>query len=177
MLGALDNSKNVERIALPRRSGVIPYRWLDNQLHILLITSRTDGRWIIPKGRLDPNLTAAESAAREAYEEAGVEGRLSPQSLGTYVHHRGSDLQEVEVYELEVRRILEDWPEKQERRREWFPVDAAQLCVDSSRLTAMILALRTRLDWSNSIDSLRSVAIENVSMEHAALRSRPDCCD
>lgn len=163
MLGALEHTKETERIALPKRSGVIPYRWLDNRLHILLITSRTDGRWIIPKGRLDPNLSPAESAAREAYEEAGVEGRLCLESVGTFVHRRGPDLQEVDVYEFEVERMLEDWPEKPERRREWFQVDAALLRIDSPRLTAMIQALATRLDWANGIAPLQSAATEKAS--------------
>ena len=41
-------------------------------LEVLLITSRHSKRWILPKGWLQPDLTAAENAAREAFEEAGV---------------------------------------------------------------------------------------------------------
>ena len=32
--------------------------------------------WALPKGRIDPGETAAETAVREVHEETGVEGRL-----------------------------------------------------------------------------------------------------
>ena len=35
-----------------------------------------DGIWALPKGRIDPGESAAETAVREVREETGVEGRL-----------------------------------------------------------------------------------------------------
>jgi 8-oxo-dGTP pyrophosphatase MutT (NUDIX family) len=37
---------------------------------------RRDGIWALPKGRIDPGESAAETALREVREETGVEGRL-----------------------------------------------------------------------------------------------------
>ncbi len=37
---------------------------------------RSDGVWALPKGRIDPGESAAETAVREVQEETGVAGRL-----------------------------------------------------------------------------------------------------
>ena len=45
----------------------------------MLAAIRPQGRervWALPKGRIDPGETAAETAVREVREETGVEGRL-----------------------------------------------------------------------------------------------------
>ena len=59
-----------------KQSAVVPYRLVKNEIEVLLITTRK-GRWIIPKGIIEPELSAAESAAKEALEEAGVKGEVS----------------------------------------------------------------------------------------------------
>ena len=66
------------------QSGVVPYRWLEGRLEVLLITSLRRGRWIIPKGIVEPDMTPAESAAMEAFEEAGVKGRVGTEPIGEY---------------------------------------------------------------------------------------------
>jgi 8-oxo-dGTP pyrophosphatase MutT (NUDIX family) len=60
-----------------RQSGAVPFRVRDGTIEVLLITSLTSGRWIIPKGIIEPPLSSAASAAQEAFEEAGVRGELS----------------------------------------------------------------------------------------------------
>ena len=40
----------------------------NSQIEILLVTSLNSKRWILPKGWLEPELSAAENAAREAFE-------------------------------------------------------------------------------------------------------------
>jgi 8-oxo-dGTP pyrophosphatase MutT (NUDIX family) len=52
-------------------------RMIRGRPHVAAI--RPNGReriWALPKGRIDPGETAAETAAREVREETGVEGRL-----------------------------------------------------------------------------------------------------
>ncbi len=98
---------------------------------ILLITSLTSKRWIIPKGWLAEGLTAAEAAAREALEEAGVTGRVANQPIGCfhYLKERkdgGGVPCSVDVFSLEVTGQLDDWPEKGAREISWLsPEDAA----------------------------------------------------
>ena len=70
------------------QSGVIPYRRREELVEALLITSSDGRRWGIPKGVVEPNLTSAESAAKEAFEEAGIRGRIHPESIGTYSYEK-----------------------------------------------------------------------------------------
>src|SRR5271157_2828127 len=51
------------------------YRIGKRGVEFLLVQSR-GGRWIFPKGGAEPGLTLAQSAALEAFEEAGVHGRM-----------------------------------------------------------------------------------------------------
>ena len=71
--------------------GVLPYR-VDGEggVQILLITSKERGRWVVPKGNPIPFLLNYESAAREAFEEAGVEGRISTVPIGSFRYEKGA---------------------------------------------------------------------------------------
>jgi 8-oxo-dGTP pyrophosphatase MutT (NUDIX family) len=88
----------------------------------LLITSRSSGRWIIPKGWPVRGLTLPESAAREAYEEAGVRGSAGLNELGrlTAGAKTGRPGWPVIVYPLLVQTVLPRWPEQAQRRRRWI---------------------------------------------------------
>ncbi|HYF62153.1 MAG TPA: NUDIX hydrolase [Herpetosiphonaceae bacterium] len=124
------------------QSGAIPYRWNDGRLEVLLITSRRTGRWIIPKGMVEPGLGPALSAAEEAYEEAGVHGALAAAPLGSYAYAKQGYRWTVSVYALAVESVLERWPEMRSRRRAWHPVEAAATLADGPGLQALIAALR-----------------------------------
>ncbi len=106
-----------------RRFGAIPYRHVDGEIVFLLITARRTGKWIFPKGGPMAGLTPAESAAEEAYEEAGVRGRIGAATAGHYrttkPHPGGETPVLVEMYPLEVAEQFDDWPEKGERKRHW----------------------------------------------------------
>jgi 8-oxo-dGTP pyrophosphatase MutT (NUDIX family) len=56
---------------------VIPYRIRDGKIEVMLITSSTRKRWIIPKGMIEPDMTPQDSAAKEAWEEAGIIGQVA----------------------------------------------------------------------------------------------------
>src|ERR1700754_3917375 len=67
--------------------GALPYRFASGGgLQILLITSRTTRRWIIPKGWAIKGSKPWESAAREAYEEAGLRGTVARRPFGSYLY-------------------------------------------------------------------------------------------
>lgn len=107
----------------------LPYRE-DDGLQVLLITTRRTRRWIVPKGWPMEGRTPWESAAQEAVEEAGVEGVIAQNPIGSYVYDkRRKDGQvapcSLEVFPLRVTRHLEDWPEKGEREVRWFPIAEA----------------------------------------------------
>lgn len=105
------------------------------KLRVCLITSRGTQRWIVPKGWPQAGVSPAESVSREAFEEAGLEGRVLPQTLGLFSYDKqmpeGSLPVIAVVYAMEVTREHDDWPEAGERRRKWMsPAKAARKLSD-----------------------------------------------
>ena len=103
--------------------GALPWRVCDGKVEVLLVTSRGTGRWILPKGWPMHKATPSEAAATEAFEEAGVEGKVSDMPVGFYSYrkaHEGDDLPIiVAMFPLRVKKMLKDWPEKGQRKRKW----------------------------------------------------------
>jgi len=97
---------------------------------ILLITSLNTKRWILPKGWPMDGMTLAQSAAREAFEEAGVEGPIGAEPVGNYPYLKerkdgGAMACSVDVFALQVTGQAADWPEKGARERAWLPLAQA----------------------------------------------------
>ena len=101
-----------------QQSAVIPFRRQGDELQILLITSRKKKRWIIPKGIIEPDLSPADSAAKEALEEGGMQGKIYPQAIGNYTYEKWGGVCRAEVFVMEVGEVLEQWDEDF-RDREW----------------------------------------------------------
>lgn len=119
--------------------GAICWRLNRGKVEVLLVTSRDTGRWVIPKGWPVDNLTAPASAAREAWEEAGVEGQVSEASLGVYTYDKRRLPKPplpcaVMVFPLRVARMADKFPERKERQRRWFPARKAARLVDEPEL-------------------------------------------
>ena len=130
---------------VPVQSGALPWRLKGRKKpEVLLVTGRRSGRWMIPKGWPMPGKSLAESAAQEAFEEAGIEGKLTDEPIGLFRHVKqhllfGEMEVDILVHPLAVKRELSDWPEKSERSRKWFALDVAATRVDSSELSLLIL--------------------------------------
>lgn len=146
-----------------RQAGAIPYSLVDGQVRVLMVTSRDTGRWLIPKGYIDDGLTPAATAAKEAYEEAGIKGVLeSDMPLGFFTYFKklksGEDRPaSVQVFLLRVEKQCKKWPEMKQRKLAWFsPEEAAQLVKEPGlatllrRLEEITSPLRS---VSNSIES------------------------
>src|SRR6266702_2781402 len=101
--------------------GALPYRLsAGSRPQFMLVTSRETRRWIIPKGWPKKGKLPHHSAAREAFEEAGVVGAVAKRSIGSFSYEKrlkngGAVVCKVRVFPLEVRRQNKQWPEKQER--------------------------------------------------------------
>lgn len=127
--------------------GAICWRVARNGLEVLLITSRDTGRWVIPKGWPIPDLAPEASAAREAWEEAGVEGTVVPQCLGLYSYDKAVGPERspvpcvVAVYGLHVARLANLFPERDQRRRKWFSPRKAARKVVEPELQALLASL------------------------------------
>jgi 8-oxo-dGTP pyrophosphatase MutT (NUDIX family) len=134
-----DGQASFQYAALPWRRGD------HGRIEVMLITSRGTGRWVIPKGWPMKGKTRRAAAEREAWEEAGVHGRIGRKPIGGYAYGKRLDDGRVidvrvEVFPLEVGREDDDWPEKLQRERSWTdPAQAARL-VDEPELRELILA-------------------------------------
>ena len=124
------------RVSEPRARQVAALPWrreTDGSISVLLITSRTNAKWMLPKGWAIPGKTDAESAQIEAEEEAGVTGIPSKVPVGSYLYIRHENdgttrPSQAVVYTLQVTKELATWDEKGQRARGWFaPADAAQM--------------------------------------------------
>ncbi|MBX2796601.1 MAG: dual specificity protein phosphatase family protein [Myxococcales bacterium] len=108
------------------QAGVIAWRRGVFGCEVLLVTSRTSGRWVVPKGMVEAHLGSVDSAAEEAWEEGGVRGEVHPVAVGHYHYEKWGQQLRVTLYPMRVTEVLDDWPEADERERIWVPLrDAA----------------------------------------------------
>ncbi len=129
-----------------RQYAALPYAVQDRELLVMLVTSRQTSRWIIPKGWPEKNLKGHEVAAREAFEEAGLIGEVSKKRLSSFQYAKRLDgdarkLCRVDVFPLAVHQVLDDWPEKHQRRREWMTPGQAAMRVTEAGLIQLLLDL------------------------------------
>lgn len=86
--------------------------------------------------------TPMEAAATEAYEEAGVRGKISPRPIGVFSYYKVRSENELPcmavVYPLRVKKVLKRWPEDKERERKWVSRKKAVAMVDDPELSAII---------------------------------------
>jgi 8-oxo-dGTP pyrophosphatase MutT (NUDIX family) len=124
----------------------LPFRIEAGNLQILLITSRETRRWVIPKGGRIRGLRPREVAAREAFEEAGLVGKIvGKRPIGSYHYSkRLAENQErlcrVKVFLLSVDHQGEDWPEKEQRKCQWVTLQQAAHMVDEGGLAELLQA-------------------------------------
>jgi 8-oxo-dGTP pyrophosphatase MutT (NUDIX family) len=126
--------------------GAICWRKADGNIDVLLITSRETGRWVIPKGWPVKGLRGHGSAEREAWEEAGVEGKVGKTCLGLFSYQKVLPQDQcvpcvVAIYGLHVEKLSRRYPEQRQRQRKWFPADIAATLVAEPELSALFLAL------------------------------------
>jgi phosphohistidine phosphatase len=84
---------------------------------------------VVPKGIHEPGLSSKESAAQEAFEEAGVEGLIGEEAVGHYEYQKWEAMCRVVVYPMLVKRIIPEpqWAEAHRGRRWCSPQEAAEL--------------------------------------------------
>jgi 8-oxo-dGTP pyrophosphatase MutT (NUDIX family) len=120
-----------ESFAMIVRYAALPIRKSRSGTEVLLVTTRKRRHWIVPKGRREKQCEAHITAANEAFEEAGVVGKIQKQPLVTFSlsqqrRKRRKRKVIVKVFRLSVRKQLKQWRERGERRLRWLtPKQAA----------------------------------------------------
>ena len=128
-----------------RQVAALPWRKRRGRLEVLLVTSRTTQRWVIPKGGVMPHLVDMNAARQEAFEEAGISGRMKRKPLGTYTYAKRTASammmqHAVKVFAFEVQRELSNWPERRQRKRQWFRLEDALKKIGEPSLREIIRA-------------------------------------
>ncbi len=121
----------------------LPWRHSGAGREIMLISSRDTGRWVIPKGWPKRGLSPSETAAREAFEEAGIGGQISKKPIGRFQYPK--KLQDgkvqtckVEVFAFEQMVQHPSWPEQGQRKLRWFSPEEAANAVEEPELKELI---------------------------------------
>jgi ADP-ribose pyrophosphatase YjhB (NUDIX family) len=142
---AVRKAKKGERI---RQVAAIPFRVnASGEIEVMLVTSRTTVRFIVPKGWPMKGKSGRRAATIEAQEEAGVLGKTQKEPAGAYSYWKRLANRfvrvDVIVYLLEVTEELANWPEAKRRQRAWLaPADAAML-IDEPDLSTLVSKLAT----------------------------------
>lgn len=114
-------------------------------LEILLITSRDSGRWVIPKGNIRRRESTYRAAQREAFEEAGVSGKIRKTATGYYGYVKDDDQQLVVIaHLLKATDETNQIPEQDERQRTWVAPKTAASMVREAGLKEILLCLDAR---------------------------------
>ena len=137
-LSQLRKVRDCEQVA------AVCYRMRRGTVEFLLIQTRGSGRWTFPKGSTEPGLTHAQAAAMEAFEEAGVHGRIEEVSFASYIRQQRqrakglvkSDAEPVAVkaYLCQVFRL--SVPKESKRNRTWFSFEEARESLKEGRNVA-----------------------------------------
>ncbi len=107
---------------------------------ILLITTKSRKKWIIPKGRIKTTLLPQQSALIEAEEEAGIKGIITHDTVGwyTYIKKKTGKTNKVMVFPMKVTEELATWKEMSSRSRAWCTLDEVSRKVSNRDLFQLI---------------------------------------
>jgi len=161
------------------------YRIRRSGIEFLLVQTR-GGRWTFPKGGIEPGLTHAQAAALEAFEEAGVHGRMEESSFTHYTRRKRADIRGssrspkrelvVNAHLCEVLRLGP--PQESNRNPTWFSAQRAKRRLQEDRkpevgaelarvvefAIARIQQLREPTPDGTLKDALQKVQFENVHL-------------
>ena len=118
-------------MSVGRQAAAIAVRRNGHRVQVCLIRKKGSRKWGIPKGQVDPGDTHEETALNEAWEEAGLSGRLIGDVVGTYEYEKWDETYAVAVYLMEVLEQHDEWDEADVRERRWTSFgEAASLLVN-----------------------------------------------
>lgn len=128
-----------------KQYAALPYRISGKTIEVLMVTSRDTGRWVIPKGWPKKRLSPHKLAMLEAFEEAGIKGKVASRPIGHFNYikrmEKGRDIEcRVDVFPMAVNAELDEWPEMNERKRAWFKLKKAAGLVDEAGLCDILTA-------------------------------------
>jgi len=114
---------------------------MDRKKVLVVESTRRDNHWVLPKGGYETDeATPEDAASREAWEEAGITGRIT-RDLGQIQDPRPEELLDAArsndkitprtlyyFFEFTVEKEENHWPEMHKRKRKWMTYQEATQC-------------------------------------------------
>jgi 8-oxo-dGTP pyrophosphatase MutT (NUDIX family) len=161
-MGAARNPRH----ALPLQVAAVCYRRQGEFVEFLLVNTNGGNKWTFPKGDPEPTLSHGKAAEREAWEEAGVSGRIEPRHFCLYLHSKGVFWKPPGVREFVIKAFLleverqDDAPEMT-RNPTWFNPDEAKKILAKGREVKYARELQAVIDRAlQQIESARAVTAQ-----------------
>ena len=186
-LAELRKLKQCEQVA------AVCYRVRGGVIEFLLVQTGK-GRWIFPKGSVEPGLTHAQAAALEAFEEAGVHGRMEEACFTRYLRRKRPKVRDsavkssrkdlpVNAHLCEVLRLVP--PQEPNRNPSWFSAEkakrrlqedrapdfGAELANVIDRAAARIRRSRSRTASIHSLQKVQFIDIDRVQEKAGRTRA------
>jgi 8-oxo-dGTP pyrophosphatase MutT (NUDIX family) len=140
--------RQLRQLKRPEQVAAVCYRLTPRGIEFLLVRTR-GGRWTFPKGSVEPGLTHAQAAALEAFEEAGVHGRIEEAAFAQYLRRKRRGKRDAKAFLVhahlcEVTRL--GAPQEAKRKPTWFSETKAKLRLGEDRSGDEGLALARVVD-------------------------------
>jgi 8-oxo-dGTP pyrophosphatase MutT (NUDIX family) len=136
---------------MDHKIGVIPFDVSGDRIAVMFVTSQKRGRWILPKGNLRSGETHKQGCKREAFEEAGVKGKILSDFPMTVVVGKSDGLSiknvPVTYYPLLVTEQFDEWPEVSKRERHWSLLDKALKVTERDDYQGLITQFMAISPW------------------------------
>lgn len=158
MIGEVSDEAGISTI---HQACAVPFRRRKRKVEFCVITS-SRGRWLFPKGCIGRGASVPETALKEAYEEAGLHGRIIGDPLGCYIIARDGAQLSITALLMEVDNSDRRWPEGSSRRRRWVTPGKARRVLSQSQLTEILGAAVARLKGDAASDESPASATDEV---------------
>ncbi|KAI5858462.1 NUDIX hydrolase domain-like protein [Tricharina praecox] len=125
---------------------------VDRRKVLVVESTNRQNHWVLPKGGYETDEARPEdAAAREAWEEAGITGRVTralgeirdPRPLNAVAPPKAGGQARTLYYffEFHVEREEDRWPEMHKRKRRWMTYEEALSCFQSMNRPELIEAI------------------------------------
>jgi 8-oxo-dGTP pyrophosphatase MutT (NUDIX family) len=137
------------------------YRRRGQSIEFLLVNTNGGGKWTFPKGDPEPAMSHCQAAEREAWEEAGVRGRIESRHFHLYLHSKGVFWKPPGVREFVIKAFLMEVEQTEtshepERNPTWFNPDDAKKTLAKGREVKYAREMQAVVDRALAhMDSLR----------------------
>jgi 8-oxo-dGTP pyrophosphatase MutT (NUDIX family) len=139
------------RFALPLQVAAVCYRRSDPSFEFLLVNTNGGGKWTFPKGAPEASMSHSQAAEREAWEEAGVRGRIESRHFHLYLHSKGVFWKPPGVREFVIKAFLMEvqqgeYAHEADRNPTWFSAEEARKILAKGREVKYAREMQTVID-------------------------------